>query len=516
MNGGGGIIFSHGCSNSRGVAIVFCNGSNTDLKDVYKDDRGRILVIEIMKAEKHFSLINIYAPNVEQAQSCFYTDLKQLLLERNLDEKDNIILCGDFNCVLNVNVDKKGGIEKPKECITNKMNHVIDLLDLTDIWRYKNPNEHRFTWRQRNPLIQCRLDYFLISHNLVDNVTRTEISPGIRTDHSAISLVISLHKDPVKGHGHWKFNNSYLNDVDYVTEMEQKLKVWTSEPTFEDVQVKWEFIKYKVRLFTNDFAKKKSKRKKDSMVELTSKLNHLEKKLANTPDQGTLEEIDKVKLDIEELDSKVVDGIIVRARIRWSEKGEKSNKYFLNMEKRNSKKKQCRRLVLEDGQVITNQSDISNLQRDFYKQIYESRLNHNNLEDNMFFKCKNIPTLNDEGKHLCEGDISRGEYFNALNKMPKNKSPGNDGLSSEWYLCFWNSIGTFLAMVLNTGLNKGEMSNSQRQAVITLIEKDGKDRCKLTNWRPISLLNVDYKIVSKALTSRLCKVISSIVIKMVL
>ena len=93
------MIFSHGCSNSRGVAIVFCNGSNTDLKDVYKDDRGRILVIE-------------------------------------------------------------------------------------------------------------SLDYFLISHNLVDNVTRTEISPGIRTDHSAISLVISLHKDPVKGPGHWKFNNS--------------------------------------------------------------------------------------------------------------------------------------------------------------------------------------------------------------------------------------------------------------------------------------------------------------------
>ena len=67
--------------------------------------------------------------------------------------------------------------------------------------------------------------------------------------------------------------------------------------------------------------------------------------------------------------------------------------------------------------MITNQSDIYNHQRDFYKQIYESRLNHNNLEDNMCFKCKHIPTLNDEDKHLCEGDISRGEYFNALNKI---------------------------------------------------------------------------------------------------
>ena len=125
---GGKIIFSHGCSNSRGVAIVFCNGSNTDLKDVYKDDRGRILVIEIMNAEKHFSLINIYAPNVEQAQSCFYTDLKQLLLERNFDEKDNIILCGDFNCVLNVNVDKKGGIEKPSVLLIKLITLLIYLI----------------------------------------------------------------------------------------------------------------------------------------------------------------------------------------------------------------------------------------------------------------------------------------------------------------------------------------------------------------------------------------------------
>ncbi len=124
----------------------------------------------------------------------------------------------------------------------------------------KNPNENRFTWRQRNPLIQCRLDYFVISHNLIDNVTRTEISPGIRTDHSAISLVISLYKDPGKGPGHWKFNNQQLNDVEYVTEMGKKLMQWTSEPTITDVQVKWEFVKYKARFYTIDYAKEKSKK----------------------------------------------------------------------------------------------------------------------------------------------------------------------------------------------------------------------------------------------------------------
>ena len=108
--------------------------------------------------------------------------------------------------------------------------------------------------------------------------------------------------------------------------------------------------------------------------------------------------------------------------------------------------------------MITNQLDISNLQRDFYQNIYKSKMDSCGLQENRFFKCKNMPILNDEDRGTCEGEISLGEYFNALNKMPKNKSPGNDGLSSEWYLCFWNFIGKFLAFVLNTGLNKEEMS----------------------------------------------------------
>ena len=71
----------------------------------------------------------------------------------------------------------------------------------------------------------------------------------------------------------------------------------------------------------------------------------------------------------------------------------------------------------------------------------------------------------------------------------------------------WNILGT----VLNRGLRRGKMSSSQRQAVITLIEKEGKDRCNLNNWRPISLLNVDYKIVSKTLAMRVESVIHKLI-----
>ena len=117
----------------------------------------------------------------------------------------------------------------------------------------------------------------------------------------------------------------------------------------------------------------------------------------------------------------------------------------------------------------------------------------------MFLHVNSIPVLGEDDSAKCDGKLSLVECTNVLKKMPQNKSPGNDGLSCEWYLKFWAKIGSFLVNVLNEGLGKGELSSFQRQTVITLIEKGGKDRCKLNNWRPISLLNVDYKIASKPL-----------------
>ena len=68
---------------------------------------------------------------------------------------------------------------------------------------------------------------------------------------------------------------------------------------------------------------------------------------------------------------------------------------------------------------------------------------------------------------------------------------------------FWSEIGTSLVDSLNYAYFHGELSNSQKQAVITLIEKKDKDWRWIKNWRPIFLVNVDVKIGSKAIAKRL-------------
>ena len=92
--------------------------------------------------------------------------------------------------------------------------------------------------------------------------------------------------------------------------------------------------------------------------------------------------------------------------------------------------------------------------------------------------------------------------------MKANKSPGNDGFAVDF---FWPALGEILVKTLNKAFDRGKLSTPQKQGVITLIEKEGKDTMYVRNYRPITLLNVDYKILSKVLANRIKKVLSEII-----
>lgn len=87
--------------------------------------------------------------------------------------------------------------------------------------------------------------------------------------------------------------------------------------------------------------------------------------------------------------------------------------------------------------------------------------------------------------------------------MKNGKSPGLDGYTSEFYKFFWNDLSEYLIKSFNHSLEKGYLSVSQRQGLITCIPKEGKSKFLLKNWRPITLLNVDIKIASAALANRI-------------
>ena len=108
----------------------------------------------------------------------------------------------------------------------------------------------------------------------------------------------------------------------------------------------------------------------------------------------------------------------------------------------------------------------------------------------------------------CDLSLDCNALSHALSKLNDDSSPGSDGLTVNFYKVFWLKLKPILFDSLNTSIERGELSVSQKRGIITLLPKGEElDRKNLSNWRPITLLNTDYKIFSKLIAVRLPSVI---------
>ena len=168
-------------------------------------------------------------------------------------------------------------------------------------------------------------------------------------------------------------------------------------------------------------------------------------------------------------------------------------------------KKHIRKLYI-NGSITTDPLRILNEQKRFYQELYQSfnKKSNNSKEISLFLDNLNIPKLYEVDKNVCESKVSAHECYKSLDSFQNNKTSGNDGMPIEFYKKFWSLISDPFICSANECFEKGEMSVSQKQAVILLYSF-------LENWRPISLLNADTKIMTKVLATRIKEVLPSII-----
>ena len=179
-------------------------------------------------------------------------------------------------------------------------------------------------------------------------------------------------------------------------------------------------------------------------------------------------------------------------------------KYFLNLEKRNKSKLHIRKLIDSSGVEVTEPNFVLK-HKGFHSDLYKRRAFKTEEECFKYLESINMPQLDEFNCNTCEG-LSQNPNVGICTQL--YESPGNDGLSKKFYICFFEKLAN---QALNQSFEDGEMSISQRQAVITLIEKEGKDKRYISNWHPISMINVDSKVAPKCLALRLKKVIYTLV-----
>ena len=181
----------------------------------------------------------------------------------------------------------------------------------------------------------------------------------------------------------------------------------------------------------------------------------------------------------------------------------------MSLEKRNFENK-CITKIKVEGNCISDQDNILREIKHYYENLYKEESDICPEIQKVFLQGE-FPRLTNEVAANCEGILTDKECTNALKKLNFGKTPGSDGLNIEFYSFFWTEIKNLVLDSLNFALIKGELSIDQKRGVITLTPKKDKDSLELKNWSPISVLNTDYKILTKCLALRLQTVLSFII-----
>jgi len=224
-------IFNSYTSNSRGVAIMLNNNFDLKINRTKSDNLGNYLAVDMTIDNTKKKYIYIYGPNEDNPT--FFENILKIIDEF---ENEQYIICGDFNLVLNQNLDTSNYIHVNHPNSKNILLQNLEVFDLVDPFRELYPTLRRYTWRKKTPTKQARLDYYLISKNLMAKVEQVTIDNTYRSDHAAVILKLNLNNIK-RGKGLWKFNTSLLHDKDYVKIVKQVIN---------DVKIQYAIPIYKV------------------------------------------------------------------------------------------------------------------------------------------------------------------------------------------------------------------------------------------------------------------------------
>ena len=250
-----------------------------------------------------------------------------------------------------------------------------------------------------------------------------------------------------------------------------------------------------------DWAERRRRRRR---VDLQRTLVNCHQRLSDLPadaNEETRQTLRSVQAELRTLDNSDSAGVKIRSRVHWTESGETSTGFFAGHERQPQKEALLTELDY-GGRRCGATNELLEAAASFYECLYTASTTDPISTDRLIGSLER--SLSDDESSSLELPVSPDEIRNAMSSLATNKSPGIDGLPVEFYRRFWTLVADDLMDVYREVLSSGRLGASQRTGVIRLLYKKG-DRCDLRNWRPITLLTTDYKILAKALPTRLSR-----------
>ena len=497
-------------ASSRGVTILFGKHFSVKVLSKFNDKEGRLIMVNVEFEDQVLSLVSLYAPNKEKNRIAFYNYAKRWINEKTLNI-NNLYVAGDFNGYLRI-CDKATEnvlLDRSRQSLID----LIESLNLKDIHQIKNGKTALAYTYERGDKYKSRIDYIFTSNKNVEvkNCTTKYLVSGSRkhslSDHKAVYVELAKQANQ-KGSGYWKINNNLLKNQDFVLAIQnllrgqlKRFKCCPSKLLF------WEKLKLCIKDISLQFSKEITYTCQSKIRKIENKITNISN--SNIEDSLKTQQLDLLYTELDDLYSVKADGAKVRSRFKWWEMGEKSNSYFLRLEKEHQTNNTITQLET-NGRIISDNNQLLNKIHSFYQTLFKSDGIKSEIIDRYLNDIKVESVLTEEDASLCEGKITKEECNIIVSELKSNKSPGLDGISQEFYKFFWDDLSEYFMSVVNEIYDKGEMCHSMEKSVLSLIYKKNDKKC-LNNYRPISITNTDYKILAFVLARRVQKVLRKII-----
>ena len=499
---------SDNITSKGGVGLCFADRVNPKEEMVDRVKGGRALFWKGILDGLKIIILNIHMPNAEADQLIFLEMIHTKM--RNYSDKNYFyLLCGDLN-LTRVDQDRIGGSPKHKKRSNAMLDNILEEFDLVDTYRSKHKGP-AYTWRVNN--VARRLDYFFTPRAWEPCIKEISIIPNTISDHQILLMKLETHSFIPRGPGTFKVNNQLLEEPEFIRTIKEYIAAQLEHSKGnESPGNTWEFIKFGLIQNARVYAKARAARIRMREDKLNQELvQAIEAFSSNVNDENTLR-LQSVENEMKDLVQNKTKGAILRSRLQWLNSGEKNTRYFLRSEQVRAEKKTIHRLRTEDGMVRGKaevQEEIHRYFSDLYRADPPVDLEHPDCRK--FLDSVKHKQLQGAEYEILNEPITALEIEEALKRAPEAKSPGIDSLSNEMLLKFWPELKDIFMAALNESFKTGLLTTSQRKALVTLIPKGDPNSDMLKQFRGISLLCCDFKLISSVLTNRMKRVIGNLI-----
>ena len=452
---------------------------------------GRMTGITITDRTNTLMLVTLYAPAKYQERKRFFEEVLNVLG----NVRHEIILMGDFNITLE-DRDISGTSVGKNNYGREELKQLVDQLRLVDGYRLLFPDGNDMSFihktqdrKSRIDRIYIKQDRHITKHQYLDETVKNNW-----TDHSGLYVQLGGTTVPKHTNPHWKFNNSVLENDEYTRKVREEIQAYTLYPPPLGSHLNfWVTLKGNVTQFTKEFCRIENAKRRDRERELTLMLEVAK----SNPNLDPMN-ITAYEEELESIKKHKYTGAQIRSRVEFLEE---PTKEFLAMEGLVQSKKNIGGVENKNGVYVTEIGEIRDTFLEYYTDLYDEGETDNDMQD---IYLNYVRTIDDTQKAELETDLTEQEILESIHSFSKNKSPGPDGLTAEFYQKFSRELAPLFRKVVEEIFERGEMPNHMNLSYITLLPKE--ENCRQTKqYRPISLLNIDYKIITKTLTNRLGK-----------